>query len=68
MSVLAEDEYSYVLCISVYIRRNTSPRDFPWDFHWDFHWDFLKSNAIVYLEMSFFFESNATVHQPIYAN
>ncbi len=29
--------YVHVLCISVYIRLNTSPRDFPWDFLRDFH-------------------------------
>ncbi len=45
--------YSYVLCLSVYIR---PIRHFPWDFHWDFHWDFLKSNALVYL----FLEISAT--------
>ncbi len=31
--------YSYVLCISVYIRLNTSPRDFPWDLDLSFSWN-----------------------------
>ena len=33
--------YSYVLCISVYILLNTSPRDFPWDLDLSFSWNLM---------------------------